>query len=78
MDDTPKTLAEAYASSDAERWKEIVHNEMESFLTNGTWEICDLPVGCKPVGRKWIFKKKLKLDGIVDKCNDRLVAKAFT
>ena len=58
MDDTPKTLVEAYASPDAERWKEAVHNEMESILTNGTWEICDLPVGCKPVGCKWIFKKK--------------------
>jgi hypothetical protein len=58
MDDTPKTLAEAYASPDAERWKEAVHNEMESILTNGAWEICDLPVGCKPVGCKWIFKKK--------------------
>jgi hypothetical protein len=55
--DTLKTLAEAYASPDAERWKEAVHNETESILTNGTWEICDLPVGCKPMGCKWIFKK---------------------
>jgi hypothetical protein len=52
VDDTPKTLAEAYASPDAERWKEAVHNEMESNLTNGTWEIYDLLVGCKPVGCK--------------------------
>jgi hypothetical protein len=51
---------------------------MEFILTNATWKICDLPVGCKPVGRKWIFKKKLKLDGIVDKCNAGLVAKGFT
>jgi hypothetical protein len=78
VDDTPKTLAEAYASPDAERWKEIVHNEMESFLTNGTWEICDLPVGCKPVGCKLIFKKKLKPDGPVDKYKARLMAKGFT
>jgi hypothetical protein len=47
--DTLKTLEEAYASPDAEHWKEAVHNEMESILTNGTWEICDLPVGCKPM-----------------------------
>jgi hypothetical protein len=57
VDETPKTLAEIYASPDAEHWKEAVHNEMESILTNGTWEICGLPVGCKPVGCKWIFKK---------------------
>jgi hypothetical protein len=36
VDDTPKTLVEAYASLDAERWKEAVHNEMESILTNRT------------------------------------------
>jgi hypothetical protein len=77
VDDTPKTLAEAYASPNAERWKEAVHNEMESILTNGTWEICDLPVGCKPMGCKWIFKKKLKPDGTIDKYKARLVAKGF-
>lgn len=57
VDGVPKTLSEALASLDAENWKEAVHNEMDSILTNGTWEICDCPVGCKPVGCKWIFKK---------------------
>jgi hypothetical protein len=57
VDDTPKTLSKAYASPDAEYWKEAVGNEMDSILINGTWEICDLPVGCKPVGCKWILKK---------------------
>jgi hypothetical protein len=52
VNDTPKTLSEAYASPDAEYWKEAVHNEMDSILINGTWEICDLPIGCKPVGCK--------------------------
>jgi hypothetical protein len=28
VDDAPKTLVEAYASPDVERWKEAVHNEM--------------------------------------------------
>jgi hypothetical protein len=51
---------------------------MESILTNGTWEICDLPIGCKPVGCKWIFKKNLKPDGTVDNYKARLVAKGFT
>jgi hypothetical protein len=51
---------------------------MESIITNGPWEICDLPVGCKPVGCKWVFKIKMKPDGTVDKYNARLVAKGFT
>ena len=37
VDDTPKSIAEAYASPDADDWKEAVHNEMDSILSNGTW-----------------------------------------
>jgi hypothetical protein len=51
---------------------------MDSILTIGTWEICDCPVGCKPVSCKWIFKKKLKSDGTIDKYKARLMAKGFT
>jgi hypothetical protein len=36
VDDTPKILLEAYASPDAEYWKEAVCNEMDSILINGT------------------------------------------
>jgi hypothetical protein len=78
VDDLPKTLSKAFASLDAQYCKEAVQNEMNSILTNGTWEICDCPVGCKPVGCKWIFKKKLKPDGTIDKYKARLVAKGFT
>jgi hypothetical protein len=78
VDDTPKTFTEAYASLDAEHWKEAVQNEMESILINGTWKICDLPIRCKPIGCKWVFKKKMKPDGTVDKFKARFVAKRFT
>jgi hypothetical protein len=78
VDDTPKTIIEAYASLDVEHWKEAIQKEMESILTNGTWEMCDLPVGCKPVGCMWMSKKKIKPDGTVDKFKASLVAKGFT
>ena len=38
----------------------------------------DLPPGAKPIGCKWIFKRKLNPDGSVDKFKARLVAKGFT
>jgi hypothetical protein len=38
VDDTPTSIAEAYASPDANDWKKAVHNEMYSILSNGTWE----------------------------------------
>jgi hypothetical protein len=36
VDDTPTSIAEAYASPDADDWKEAIHYEMDSILTNGT------------------------------------------
>ena len=47
-------------------------------MSNHVWEIADLPPGVKPIGCKWIFKKKLKVDGSIDKHKARLVAKGFT
>ena len=37
----------------------------------------DIPPGSKPIGCKWIFKRKLKADGSVDKYKARLVAKGY-
>jgi hypothetical protein len=35
-------------------------------------------MGYKPIGCKWIFKKKLRLDGTIEKNKARLVDKGFT
>src|SRR5207237_10181144 len=43
VDDTPRTISEAYASPDADYWKEAVRSEMDSILANGTWEITARP-----------------------------------
>jgi hypothetical protein len=37
VDDTPKTIEEAYSSPDADLWKEAVQSEMDSIMSNGTW-----------------------------------------
>ncbi|KAK1609976.1 hypothetical protein QYE76_033649 [Lolium multiflorum] len=78
VDDTPTSISEAYASQDADYWKEAVRSEMDSILANGTWEVTDRPYGCKPVGCKWVFKKKLRPDGTIEKYKARLVAKGYT
>ena len=61
VDDTPKTIDDAYSSPDADYWNEAVRSEMDSIMSNGTWEVVDRPFGCKPVGCKWVFKKSLCL-----------------
>ena len=50
---------------------------MESLISNRTWKLVNLPLGCKTIGCKWVFRKKLKPDGSIDKFKARLVAKAF-
>jgi hypothetical protein len=59
VDDTLKTIVKAFASPDADDWKEAVRSEMDSILSNETSELVDRPYGCKPVGCKWVFKKSL-------------------
>ena len=39
MDDSPRTIEEAYSSPDADYWKEAVRSEMDSIMSNGTWAI---------------------------------------
>jgi hypothetical protein len=51
---------------------------MDSILSNGTEELSELPFGCKLIGYKWVFKKKLRPDGTIDKYKARLVAKGYT
>jgi hypothetical protein len=51
---------------------------MGSILANGTWELTEPPYGCKPVGCKWVFKRKLRADGTIEKYKARLVAKGYT
>jgi hypothetical protein len=75
---TPKTIVEAFTSPDVDDWQEPVRSEMDSILSNETWELVDRPYGCKPMGCKWVFKKKLRPDGTIDKYKERLVAKGYT
>jgi hypothetical protein len=58
--------------------KKRSYSEMNSILFNKTWKLVDRPYGCKPVGYKWVFKKKLRPDGTIDKYKARLVAKSYT
>jgi len=65
------------ASSDALYWKEAINSDMESIMQNQTWVLVNLPPGSKPIGCKWIFKKKLKVNNTIDKYKTRLVAKGY-
>nr|GEX23524.1 zinc finger, CCHC-type [Tanacetum cinerariifolium] len=73
----PRTYNEAMQSRDFAFWKEAIDDEIGSFMENHTWVLSDLPPGCKPLGSKWIFKRKMKVDGTIDKFKARLVIQGF-
>ncbi|GKC86104.1 zinc finger, CCHC-type containing protein, partial [Tanacetum coccineum] len=56
---------------------EAIDDEIGSIMENNTWVLSDLPPGCKPLGCKWIFKRKMKVDGTIDKFKARLVIQGF-
>ena len=77
MDDTPTTVEETYSSPDADLWKKAVLSEIDFVMSNGTWEIVDRPYGCKPIGCKWVFKKKLRPNGTIERYKARLWPRAI-
>ena len=73
----PVTLEEALHSPDCEDWIKATNNEISSLLENGTFNVVDTPPGIKPIGSKWVFKKKYDAFGFLLKYKVRLVAKGF-
>nr|KAJ0189167.1 hypothetical protein LSAT_V11C800436000 [Lactuca sativa] len=77
IEDDPKTFSETIASRDVYLRKDAIHGETDSIMHNNTWVLADLPPGCKALGCKWILKRKMKLDGSIDKYKAKLVIQGF-
>nr|GEV63093.1 hypothetical protein [Tanacetum cinerariifolium] len=52
--------------------------EMQSMKDNQVWILVELPPNGRIVGSKWLFKKKINMDGNVHTFKARLVAKGYT
>ncbi|KAL8125161.1 hypothetical protein AgCh_012728 [Apium graveolens] len=77
-DDDPRTYEEAVQDKDADLWQMAIESEIESMYSNQVWELVESPKGIKPIGCKWIYKKKRGLDKKVKVWKARLVAKGYT
>ena len=69
---------EALEDIDAQEWLKAMDREMESMYSNLVWSLVEAPKGEKPIGGKWIYKRKRRLDGKVETFKARLVAKGYT
>lgn len=74
----PETLEEALTSTDSEKWKVAMGEELENLERNGTWNIVPRPNGRKVVKCKWVFKRKYDKDGCIERYKARLVARGYT
>jgi len=70
----PISLDEAILSA---VWRITMEDEIKSIEKNQTYEMVNLPRDKVPIEVKWVFKTKLKPDGLVAKYKARLVAKGF-
>ncbi|KAJ4790458.1 reverse transcriptase [Rhynchospora pubera] len=50
---------------------------MNAIVKNDTWELATLPKDHKPIGVKWVYKKKLNAQGEVERYKTRLVVKGY-
>ncbi|GJU71538.1 putative RNA-directed DNA polymerase [Tanacetum coccineum] len=71
----PTCLSEALSDPN---WVEAMNNEIKALNRNNTWTICDLPIGRKPIGSKWLWKIKYKASGDIERYKARLVAKGYS
>ncbi|XXG53381.1 hypothetical protein AAC387_Pa03g1479 [Persea americana] len=75
LEQDPCNYNEAINDIDSGRWQEAMKAKMESMYSNQVWTFVDLPANIKPIGCKWVYKRKRGPDGRVETFKARLVAK---
>jgi hypothetical protein len=75
----PSTFQEVIESSEKDKWMEAMVEENKSLSKDKTWELMELPKGKKPIGCKWVFKKKEAVSKKErERFKARLVAKGYS
>jgi len=58
----PWTYFKIMSCSEASNWKKTINNKIKPIMNNHTWELVNLPFESRPLGHKWILKRKIKVD----------------
>ena len=59
----PLTYEEAIQRTNSKAWQEAMKSEMQSMYDNKVWTLVDLPNEKRPIQYKWIFERKMDLNG---------------
>jgi hypothetical protein len=76
--DDPRNFREAMDSEDGKLWKKAMDEEMGALDKNEAWDLVDFSTGRNPIRSQWVFKKKLNVEGKVEKYKATLVAKGYS
>ena len=63
LETDPCNYNEVVQDKDATLWQRAMNTEMECMYSNQVWTLVDPAVGVKPIGCKWIYKRKRGIDG---------------
>ena len=71
------TYLDVMQRSDSDKWLKAMKSKMESMKINNVWTLVDPPKEIKPIGCKWIFKKKRNADKKAKIYKTHLVVKGY-
>eukprot|EP00253_Pinus_taeda_P005734 PITA_05734 len=77
-DEEPQTLVEVVDLEDGKLWKEAMVDEMTCLQKNEACDLVELQARRKPIGSKWVLKKKTNAEGKVEKYKALLIAKGYS
>ena len=49
-----------------ENWRLAMAEEIDAIERNNTWELSNPPTGARPIGVKWVYKKKMNAQGEIE------------
>ena len=76
MADEPKSVQEAINGPESAQWIAAMESEISSMKINDVWDLVDPMPDRKVIKSKWVFKRKINVDGAVS-YKARLVAQGF-
>ena len=74
----PISYQKAITSTEAQKWKEAMKEEMKSLEENLTWSLVKLPKDRRTISNRWVFQIKRGPDGAVQRYKARLVCRGFS
>ena len=73
----PTNYDEAMSSEDVIVWLGIMEVKLESMCSNKVFDLTETSKWIKPIGCKWVYKRKMGVDEKVETYKVRLAMKAY-